>query len=204
MNEIPTIGRTSDKVVQHAIETVYRGYEFRSRLEAKWAAFFDLCDWTWAYEPVDLNGWIPDFALGEHPVYVEVKPFFENAEWDDQLRDIERAKPDHAVVCLGADATWWSKTDLESPQIGWIIESLDDLNYVEALHFGISEGNGKLGLYPPDGTWQNAIWKFSGEHTHKQSRVELSKDEVEFLLVRAWARACNISKWIPLRKDSNK
>lgn len=59
----------------HAIPTRYRGTHYRSRLEAKWAAFFDLCGWCVEYEPVDLNGWIPDFAILEAElVYVEIKP----------------------------------------------------------------------------------------------------------------------------------
>ena len=59
-----------------AIPTAYRGTNYRSRLEARWAAFFDLCEWDAEYEPVDFQGWIPDFALlGERDVvYVEVKP----------------------------------------------------------------------------------------------------------------------------------
>ena len=28
-----------------SIPTVYKGRNYRSRLEAKWAAFFDLCGW---------------------------------------------------------------------------------------------------------------------------------------------------------------
>ena len=61
-----------------AIPTEYGGCRFRSRLEARWAAFFDLCRWHWTYEPFDLDGWIPDFAL--HSVdrkiaaLVEIKP----------------------------------------------------------------------------------------------------------------------------------
>ena len=43
------------------IPTMYDGYRFRSRLEARWAAFFDLAGWEWKYEPIDLDGWIPDF-----------------------------------------------------------------------------------------------------------------------------------------------
>ena len=43
-----------------SIPTVYRGIQFRSRLEAKWAAFFDTCEWPWLYEPKDFNGWIPE------------------------------------------------------------------------------------------------------------------------------------------------
>ena len=59
----------------HAIPTRYAGRQFRSRLEARWAAFFDLAGWRWEHEPFDLSGWIPDFALlGAATTLVEVKP----------------------------------------------------------------------------------------------------------------------------------
>jgi hypothetical protein len=32
------------------IETLYRGYRFRSRLEARWAVFFDVAGIPWQYE----------------------------------------------------------------------------------------------------------------------------------------------------------
>ena len=58
-----------------AIQTTYAGVKFRSRLEARWAAFFDLAGWPWEYEPFDLHQWIPDFRLtGAHRVLCEVKP----------------------------------------------------------------------------------------------------------------------------------
>ncbi len=61
--------------MRFGIPTSYGGTRFRSRLEARWAAFFDLMGWEWEYEPADLNGWIPDFSLRTSPtVYVEVKP----------------------------------------------------------------------------------------------------------------------------------
>ena len=66
-----------------AIPTEYNGTTFRSRLEARWAAFFDLCGWEWEYEPVDFDGWFPDFALrGDEgrPTWVEVKPLMPPAE----------------------------------------------------------------------------------------------------------------------------
>lgn len=50
-----------------AIPTKYRGVQFRSRLEARWAAFFDLVGWPWRYESLDLDGYIPDFIV-EHEV----------------------------------------------------------------------------------------------------------------------------------------
>lgn len=46
-----------------AVPTVYHGVQMRSRLEARWAAFFDLCDVKWDYEPFDLPGWFPDFKV---------------------------------------------------------------------------------------------------------------------------------------------
>jgi hypothetical protein len=58
-----------------AIPTRYNGVKFRSRLEARWAAFFEQCGWPWEYEPFDLEGWIPDFLIkGASPCLVEVKP----------------------------------------------------------------------------------------------------------------------------------
>ncbi len=58
-----------------AIPTTYAGVNFRSRLEARWAAMFDLLGWKWEYEPLDLDGYIPDFVLGfERPMLVEIKP----------------------------------------------------------------------------------------------------------------------------------
>jgi hypothetical protein len=46
-----------------AIETKYKGVLFRSRLEAKWASFFDVLGWQWDYEPCDLPRWSPDFFI---------------------------------------------------------------------------------------------------------------------------------------------
>lgn len=60
------------------IETVYNGYRFRSRLEARWAVFFDAADISWEYEPegFDLGDgikYLPDFYLPDDDVWVEIK-----------------------------------------------------------------------------------------------------------------------------------
>lgn len=59
-----------------AIPTIYNHVQFRSRLEARWDAFFDLAGIEWDYEPFDLDGWAPDFLLrtAVGHVLVEVKP----------------------------------------------------------------------------------------------------------------------------------
>jgi hypothetical protein len=61
-----------------AIETQYKGYRFRSRLEARWAVFFDTLGIAWEYEKegYDLGdaGWyLPDFWLPQVNMWAEVK-----------------------------------------------------------------------------------------------------------------------------------
>jgi hypothetical protein len=51
-----------------AIETQYKGYRFRSRLEARWAVFFDALGLKWEYEPEgfqfdDGTRYLPDFRI---------------------------------------------------------------------------------------------------------------------------------------------
>jgi hypothetical protein len=60
-----------------AIETVYNGYRFRSRLEARWAVFFDTLGIRYEYEKegYDLDGvwYLPDFWLPELKRWIEIK-----------------------------------------------------------------------------------------------------------------------------------
>lgn len=62
-----------------AIETQYKGYRFRSRLEARWAVFFDAMKWRWEYEKEGFNidglNYLPDFWLPDVNSFVEVKPY---------------------------------------------------------------------------------------------------------------------------------
>lgn len=72
------------------IPTLYQGRRYRSRLEARYAAFFDALSWPYEYEPIDLFGYVPDFichppnASGHvEPMLVEVKPFVPPFEHED-------------------------------------------------------------------------------------------------------------------------
>jgi hypothetical protein len=70
------------------IETSYAGCRFRSRLEARWAVFFDKLGVKWEYEPQGymIGGvhnqpkrwYLPDFYLPEHGTWVEVKGAINN------------------------------------------------------------------------------------------------------------------------------
>lgn len=75
-----------------AIETVYKGYRFRSRLEARWAVFFDAANIKYEYEPEgfeldDGTRYLPDFYLPEYDWYAEVK-----ARRDGAVDDLKRAE----------------------------------------------------------------------------------------------------------------
>lgn len=73
-----------------SIDTLYRGCYFRSRLEARWAVFFDALGIDWEYEPEgfvlsDGTSYLPDFRLPTFSggMWCEVKPKggdFEKAE----------------------------------------------------------------------------------------------------------------------------
>jgi hypothetical protein len=66
------------------MSAIYKGLEFRTRLEAQWAAFFDLAGWTWWPNPIAVGNWKPDFKVsfecghsecnGEHMLLVAVLP----------------------------------------------------------------------------------------------------------------------------------
>lgn len=61
-----------------AIETVYNNYTFRSRLEARWAVFFDALQIKYEYERegFDIDGlwYLPDFYLPDYSCWIEIKP----------------------------------------------------------------------------------------------------------------------------------
>ena len=70
-------GNTTSKI--KPIETQYKGYRFRSRLEARWAIFFDALglEWNYEVEGFDLGNdirYLPDFLLNRQNLWVEVQP----------------------------------------------------------------------------------------------------------------------------------
>lgn len=102
-----------------AIPTRYAGCHFRSRLEARWAVFFDALGIRWEFEPEGFTGclgegYLPDFwldlgadehlsgALRERGLYAEVKPTQRALHADGQK----------IGACIDYDATPLSRTGL--------------------------------------------------------------------------------------------
>jgi hypothetical protein len=104
-----------------AIETKYKGYRFRSRLEARWAVFFDALDIQWEYEKegYELNvGWyLPDFWLPQVNMWAEVKPeTFSELELL-KIEDLARETEKPCLMLIGTpenkpyQAINWAVTD---------------------------------------------------------------------------------------------
>ncbi len=167
-----------------AIPTLYHGIQFRSRLEAKWAAFFDGLGWPWAYEPFDHAGWIPDFVItGEIPFLVEVKP---DAEPDDAVM---------AKIDCATDGKHWVLLTSYEPDFR-IIQGWPSL--------GVMRAGGRLN----DRGWEESLigkmgrsWglrtdthhgrDFLTGHWSSQGPVTVPIDELRAL----WAEACNATQW---------
>jgi hypothetical protein len=80
----------------------------RSRLEARWAAFFDARGWQWDYEPIDLDGYIPDFIISfKRPVLVEVKPVLSFDDFDGHCPKIENSGWNKDYIILGSILFPW-------------------------------------------------------------------------------------------------
>lgn len=83
--------------------TYYKHVLYRSRLEARWAAFFDFMGWEFEYEPEPFKTWSPDFVIHTLQSYAEVKPY---SHWsDDLMNKIRPYSLEHRCALLSEDIT---------------------------------------------------------------------------------------------------
>lgn len=167
--------------------TKYNHVQFRSRLEARWAAFFDLAKWKWEYEPSDDGDWTPDFILRDEggPTAVEVKPI----EWPDELSDCfgaVRARPDLEKVrksarvrklVLGAYLPGVFGGDHGMPVIGMIYgENSLGLAFVRSHRYDERSAQFWLMDRPEDyptkapASWVEQIWDEAGNRVQWAAR----------------------------------
>ncbi len=183
-----------------AIPTKYNGVQFRSRLEAKWAAFFDLCNWRWEYEPIDLEGWIPDFIIhGKRKIFVEVKPHYDFCK--QTARKISNAlyKSEYSqdeILYLGNSLMYDEWDDI---YIGWLSEWDNSMLEKPKHHYD----NAVIGAWDyPDKTSRLGFCHYQmsftdrisgiydGDHFHQND--EWAQTEA----MANWLKAGNIVQWI--------
>lgn len=143
-------------------DTYYKGYRFRSRLEARWAVFFDACGVDWEYEPegYDLgNGmsYLPDFKL--HGVcgrdggdlFVEVKGIMNEHAAAKINRFVEIGKTytnrikksNTAVLVVGRIPEGESMRDIDSEieEMAYYESPYPDCNWPHAFNFETIDGD---------------------------------------------------------------
>jgi hypothetical protein len=156
-----------------AIETRYKGYRFRSRLEARWAVFFDALGIEWEYEFEGFvlpNGtsYLPDFYLPDLGIWVEVKPFddFRKAE---EFVSANAGDDDSIGACLWAAAGVPSVNHFKCilPEYGGQGKDFKVVGIKYLTFF--------LGLTEKYG------W-FSFCHKHYEGRIEWTSTDIEFAI----------------------
>ncbi len=118
-----------------AIETTYKGYRFRSRLEARWAVFFDALGLKWEYEPegFELGGgvrYLPDFRLPAMNCWVEIK--------GERPDETALSKP--RTLALRGDCAvvvYWGPPRVDWPGDTGVLYGWNDKGFTEALACGV-------------------------------------------------------------------
>lgn len=87
------------------IQTEYSGVTFRSRLEARWALYFDLVGIKWQYEKegyqLDSGWYVPDFWLPDLEIWAEVKPSALTIEESAKAMDLTIVTRNPSVCLIG-------------------------------------------------------------------------------------------------------
>lgn len=193
-----------------AIPTRYHGRQYRSRIEARWAAMFDLLDWPHEYEPFDMNGWIPDFIIpNKHgkSILIEIKGGGSLFEFEKYRKAIRESPQKYHLLLLTATPRieiaesgcpealdgielheWRTIFDDEDPAINY-----EDLTLVDGglwvLH-STDEGKNRWGFASAqydysDRTFNNIYWK----HTNSDG------EETVKIFKQLWNQAANIVQW---------
>lgn len=187
-----------------AIPTHTLGYQFRSRLEAKWARMFTGLGWRWEYEPLDLGGWIPDFLLHTStvPVLVEIKPEPVLDRLHRYVPKIRAALPttaevvdedgctarrfEYEVLLLGCTPFPFDREhDVVGPPLGLLGDEYDAWDAAEWM---TCSNCGAISFFHSVQSYRSRICGcYDGDHY-------LGKPPLEHL-ERLWADACNATQW---------
>lgn len=111
------------------IETIYNGYRFRSRLEARWAVFFDTLDIRYEYEIEGyvLNGihYLPDFWVPSWHSWVEIKPEYPSPKEKKKGLNLWMATKKRCLIIWGSPYAYIPYDPLEKARIDYRLNLAD-------------------------------------------------------------------------------
>lgn len=189
-----------------AIETEYKGYLFRSRLEARWAVFFDACGVKWEYEPegFDLGDdlyYLPDFLLHDvlfldgdvsYDLWVEVKGkmneqdakkiiTFANVQWNENTGYVNVENPILVVTNI-PDGDDWS--DLEDYMRDLSYESSEpapfNLRMIDGDYFGaypVINKQGRFVIMDDNGRCSGSNFEWDFDEEATEKAYKLARQE---------------------------
>ena len=163
------------KYTVKAHPTMYNGVQYRSRLEARWAAFFDLIGWQHEYEPIDLPGWSPDFRVvfpcghsecdGSHSLLVEVKPYFYLKQF--------RGHPSSQYFGCGLGEDWTPDLCCSAAQFG----ANPEVTYW-AMGHGAGGGDEEITRWIPGGCSYSRLWSQAGNAVQWHPKQRRTKQQI--------------------------
>lgn len=177
------------------IPTTYGGQQFRSTLEASWAAFFDELEWPWEYEPYELDGYIPDFVLpfAAGPILVEIKPEHYLDRLKAQTGRLEGSTWEHEAIVVGSTPCVQESSKAAEPVLGWMAEE---------AHGAWTWGAGALfrctkcrqwSIHHRTGSWHCRV-NGCGDGNRHVAQLE------PHTVMRAWRSAHSKARWRPQRR----
>jgi hypothetical protein len=152
-----------------AIPTLYNGVKFRSRLEARYAAFFDELDWRWKYEALELDSYLPDFLIlfEKRPLLFEVKGFDEELRAAQLKIEMSGWDGDSLIACGDVDGQTIGHVNIAHPELRtW--EEADVFFCINCGRVAVAAGGGSwrcrhcgareghVGSYDPEEAWNKA------------------------------------------------
>lgn len=178
------------------IQTKYKGFLFRSRLEARWAVFFDACGVEYEYEPegYDLGKgmmYLPDFLLhgvygrASGDLYVEVKGQMTDADAMkiNRFYEIGKDNPDvygksnTAILVVGnipsgadiEDILWYIEDEAYASNGDW--PNNYNFETIDGDHFAAYPGINKNGKFELFGDDSNYLCDMDRKVTEKAYRI---------------------------------
>lgn len=121
LKELQRKREARDLVSPNVIPTMYKGIQFRSRLEARWAVFFDTLGIEWEYEP-------QGYVVGMH---WEIRPgemlytFSDGTSGNDWSRVVKESQGISVVSetpATGEEDMEWYLPDFWLPELGYWVE----------------------------------------------------------------------------------
>ena len=168
---------------------MYRGVLFRSRLEAKWAAFFDNVGWHWEYEPCEFNGWFPDFAIygKDETIHVEIKPIVKFCQETADKIDLSGCTSDVLLLGQTCPISNGASTTNNTVQLGWMRQQFGE------FETDFLWGDAELGTWDGDIGYCNAEQGWVDPISGKYGKYYW-KNIID-LVDQYWGDACNKTQW---------